>query len=498
MEKPLKIRLRVLSPIHIGCDDAYEPTSFVIDENQKKLIHFDPADFIKKLTPEQRSKFIQICSEEALLPIFKFVKQAFNQGIPGRRVDIAAGLLEHYRDMLKKSSYNQKEIINQFTINRTAYNPQTNKPYIPGTSIKGAIRTAYLNYLAANNTKKNAMQNLKNIEIELLMGKFDTDPLRMVKVSDLQPVEQVQTKIVYGVNKKKEISDSKEDTIRESAQILAYGVNKKKEISDRATRASSGPLQIFEVIESGVVFEGVINIDKPEKTSGIKTPIDQATLFKAIHQHYSKLYEQENVSIKKCGFKQLSLDSYLEGFGKTYYLIRLGRHSGAEAVTIEGYRKIHIRQAKKILDHSTTLWLASEFPRPKENNGLTPFGWAMLEVLPFNLKEPLYSEQENISSTIDTFEQQITEQDINQTAKPVEKKEPEKRTIPNVTLTYNPGNRLLSTTVEGKKAFIDHIDDKFIPEELWPKLKKDKKIKGSIVVEPMGNAFRIVKFIKHE
>lgn len=74
----------------------------------------------------------------------------------------------------------------------------------------------------------------------------------------------------------------------------------------------------------------------------------------------------------------------------------------------------------------------------------------------------------------------------------------EKKTFRDVILSYAPGNRSLSTTVEGKKAFIDHIDDKFIPEELWPKLKKDKKIKGSIVVEPMGNAFKIVEFIKQE
>jgi len=50
MEKPLRIRLHVLSPIHIGCDDIFEPTSFVIDENRNKLVEFDPADFIKHLT----------------------------------------------------------------------------------------------------------------------------------------------------------------------------------------------------------------------------------------------------------------------------------------------------------------------------------------------------------------------------------------------------------------------------------------------------------------
>lgn len=71
--------------------------------------------------------------------------------------------------------------------------------------------------------------------------------------------------------------------------------------------------------------------------------------------------------------------------------------------------------------------------------------------------------------------------------------EVKKKIFKDVMLIYSPGNRSLTTTVEGKKAFIEHIEDNFVPEHLWPKLKKDKSIKASIVVEPLGrNAFRIV------
>lgn len=73
---------------------------------------------------------------------------------------------------------------------------------------------------------------------------------------------------------------------------------------------------------------------------------------------------------------------------------------------------------------------------------------------------------------------------------------PEKieKSFKDVMLIYNPGKRSLETTVEGnKKAFIEHIGDSFVPEHLWPKLKKDKKIKASIIVEPQGNAYRIIK-----
>ena len=472
MEKPLKIRLHVLSPIHIGCDDVYEPTNFVIDENRRKLIEFDPLDFIKRLSPHQRAEFSRICSGDNLLSIFKFIKQALNHEISGREINIASGLSEHYKKVLSMSSYDSKVIINQFTLNKTAYNPQTKQVYIPGTSIKGAIRTAYLSHLAINMGKKNAREKANDLEKELLGGSFDADPFRMIKVSDFQPIEKVNTKIVYGVNKK-------------------------KRISDRATRASAGPLQIFEVIESGGIFEGVMNVGKPEKTSGIKIPVEQTILLKAIHQHYNKLYTQEVAITKECGFRPVTADLFSKRFGDSCFLVRIGRHSGAEAVTIEGNRNIKIMQGKKeppqYLNQSTTIWLASETARPEMNNGLTPFGWAVLEILPFDAKERLFSKPTKISSKIKSLEKQEVKQKEINLEKPEEKKQPEQRLISNALLIYSPGNRSLSTTVEGKKAFVENVKDEFVPGHLWPKLKKDKKIKASIIVEPQGNAFKIIK-----
>lgn len=65
-----------------------------------------------------------------------------------------------------------------------------------------------------------------------------------------------------------------------------------------------------------------------------------------------------------------------------------------------------------------------------------------------------------------------------------------------VILIYSPGNRSLTGNIEGKKVFVDHIEDNFVPEHLLLKLKKDKKIKANIIVEPIGNAFRILKIVE--
>lgn len=473
MEKPLKIRLHVLSPIHIGCDDVYEPTSFIIDENRKKLIEFDPIAFIRDLNSEQSKRFSNLCAGDDLLSIFKFIKNTYNRTNPLKEVDVSTGLVEHYKKVLAMSSYNKNIIINQFTLDRTSYNPQTNEVYIPGTSIKGAIRTAYLSFLASQKGIKGRKDNAKQLEIELLMGKFETDPFRLVKISDFQPLDNISTRIIYAVNKKKGLSDK-----------------------ETKAAAGTGPQQIFEVIESGSIFEGVINIDEPESSAGIKTAIEQKSLFKALNYHYKRLFDQEMHIVEDCGFKKISTMAFQDRFGDTCFLIRLGRHSGAEAVTIEGNRNIKINLGKgrsKYTESPTTLWLASEYARPKANDSLIPFGWAVFETLPFDPAHGLFSMRPKRKTTSEIPEKKADKQIEAAVEKPIEKKKPENIKVEGVTLIYSPSNKSLTTTVEGKKAFVEHIDDSFVPEHLWPKLKKHKTMKASILVEPVGNAFRIVK-----
>lgn len=386
----LKIRLHILSPIHIGCDDVYEPISFVIDEKKRKLIAFDPFDFVTGLSEKQRAEFTKICSGENILAIMKFIKNN-SMKITGREVDIASGLIEHYKKILQLQTFDKKQVINQFEINRTAYNQQTNQPYIPGSSLKGSIRTAYLSVRASvTKTMKywerllNAqeLQNpavtynqigrrqvAKELEQNLLKGSFNTDPFRMVKVSDLLPAGEVKTKIVYAINKK-------------------------KEKTDRPTLAERGGVyQIFETIQPGSVFEGILNIWQPENGSGIKEPIDIERLKSSLHKFYVPLLENEIKTLKNIDIPVPLINTINDQFkgriGTTAFVISLGRHSGAEAVTIEGNRYIRIMKGKdregrmryEYLDHATTIWLASESPRPANNGGLFPFGWAVIEVI---------------------------------------------------------------------------------------------------------------------
>ena len=64
---------------------------------------------------------------------------------------------------------------------------------------------------------------------------------------------------------------------------------------------------------------------------------------------------------------------------KNGYLLRLGKHSGAKALTIEGYRKTRVRTREGFEDMCSpkNLWLA--FSDPMGSGSLRPFGWAVLK-----------------------------------------------------------------------------------------------------------------------
>ena len=87
-----------------------------------------------------------------LLELFIFQLFKFMRGKPvtGRTVKLSKGLIEHYQALLaiKIGDRRLQNDMNQFTISRTAFNINTKLPYIPGSSLKGALRTAYLNWLA--------------------------------------------------------------------------------------------------------------------------------------------------------------------------------------------------------------------------------------------------------------------------------------------------------------------------------------------------------------
>lgn len=348
--------LKILSPVHIGCDEVYEPTSFVVDEtgtNGPEMVVFDPLTFIAGLDAIDRMKFSEICKKGTVSSIIELYKFLSGKKADGKRVKLSPHFVDHYRTVLKLSG-NEKNLtqnLNNFQIKRTSFRLYDERPYIPGSALKGSIRTAYLNSEAR--TKK--VSSPKSIELQANLMNYDsrrieTDPFRLVKVSDFMPVGDVKTKIVYSINRKKK-SDKEPESLH----------------------------QILEVIEPGGIFIGEISVEHPLTKRYINSPATLEKIISAPKFFYSKENTRELSELSRIGIKGIDISNQDNSIP-----VRLGRHSGAESITVEGYRKIKIRLGKKdstILDHATTFWLSSDHNKPTSNAGLKPFGWASLTPL---------------------------------------------------------------------------------------------------------------------
>lgn len=394
----IKCLLSTLSPVHVGCDEVYEPTGFTVEEGNGCLVVFDPLAFIGKLSEEDRHRFSEICKKgttQSILEIYRFLH---NRPVHGRCVKVCKGFPGHYEQVLRLSPERLKNELNLFKLERTAFLASDQRPYIPGSAIKGALRTAYLNKLADRAPDYSSeLRRLKgkNVHIkphrwleERLLGldkipyreRISKDPFRLVKVSDFVPLGNARAKIVYAVNRKKKPTE----------------------------KQARGPNQILESIEPGAFFSGEITVEDPltpEATSlqiGLKELLGSAVDFFRSEQSREEK-ELENIGI-----------SVPETPEDGAVLIRMGRHSGAESVTIKKYRDIRVRLGKNknvAQDHATTFWLASEFRDPKANESLSPFGWATLT--------PMTQEEE--SAYQERRQKEIREMEKEQRAREVEK-----------------------------------------------------------------------------
>ena len=365
----LQCLIQVHSPVHVGCDEVYEPTGFLMDREKNQLVVFDPTGFIADLPEEDRAEFSSICKKGTVVSILEIYRFLQNRQADGRRVEVCNGFSRHLDKVLDLPLKDERRIqqeLNNFKIERTAFNPNDGRPYIPGSAIKGSIRTAWLNHVSAKEVGlrtpmkrdwKGRMQpdahELEKTLLKIRNKLIEEDPFRLIKVSDFHPVESAPTRVSYAVNLKKE----------------------------KGGEEGRDLYQILEIIQPGAVFRGSINVEQPHPHP--KAPINQTITATALLNSLDFFIDEkrrENRELSGIGVSPFEVE-----ISNGSRLIRIGRHSGAESLTVKGHRRIAIRVGGnnyKISEKgATTLWLAAESSKPAAEKNLKPFGWVTLEQL---------------------------------------------------------------------------------------------------------------------
>lgn len=358
-----------LSPVHVGCGEDFVPTGYVMQDGW--LYAFDPAAI--PLTDDDRQDLLARANRpgaDAILAVQRFFAERARLCMATARlaIPVAPAVQREYEDRVGRTAAVQgggKTIVNQLSIERTAHHPHTGVPYLPGSSIKGAIRTAWLNQLNAG-AAAGGGGNAKQLETRLLQGAFHTDPFRFLAVSDAMG-EDVLSEIVFSTNHKKRLVLSKSGE----------------------PRAAKGPTTRREAIVAAQYAALVtdVTIQQPQmKHAPGELPVPESRLTGwrsvagACNAYYlPRLKAELDLLEERClaapqwiqRVRQLLRQLEAPLAAGDAVLLRIGRHSGFENVTLDG-----VRQLKTGGKTSTTLWLAAREENARSE--MLPFGWVLL------------------------------------------------------------------------------------------------------------------------
>ncbi len=355
-----KVRLTVLSPVAVTTGDFYTDIDFTVKNG--KFLFIGTKNIVKLLTEKgQTGRVYQLLNRADVKSIQELRKLINSIATENNAVYV----LPADEDFVKKFSDNLADFrrslktLNRLRVRRIYRNPLTGSVYIPGSTLKGAIRTAIINSLITNREellkkvreaiKENISKAKEALESNLLCepnpeklrlfkAKSSLDFMRFIKVSDLRKVE---TEVRVGVS-----------------YNFKPGEGEKVPVN-------------LEYVSSGV-FEGEIVIYPGYLKSIFKRcepELSFEKIVKYLRKHYHRVYNTEK---KRFGKAVKLSEDYLNS--KTKAIVKLGFHAGALSKTVadNSVRRVKAHPKKNIFKpQPETTWVI---------NG-KPMGWALLEVL---------------------------------------------------------------------------------------------------------------------
>lgn len=349
----------MLSPLHIGCDVDYEPTEY-LDLPDGKILVFSLEQLSEVLTATDRSKLIVAASAQS--PHFEI----------GRLLKPYAQRLAKMQgvriiEKLCRNPMNWGKPANIKRIQRTAFDPLTERGLLPGSSLKGAIRTAWL---AANTS-------------QLLRVSIPQDPLRLLSVTD--SFAEQESRALYFLkrpHKAPHRTPGSQSSVNFDFFLESNKTNSRFRPQIQLSTESGAQLTCA-IPSLQALIKAINSHYKPEfeKTrrylEGISADAEWLKQLKSEFAEETKIVRTSTGEQKKV-YTKLGLINRDKGF-----LIRIGKHGGAESLTIPGIRKIkswspRTKTVYSIGESTLTMTLTQNNDNAPELS--EPFGWAFVQV----------------------------------------------------------------------------------------------------------------------
>lgn len=377
------VQITTLSPVQLGSGDDFYPTNYVITDDGW-LHHFDELALsyalkgnLSKLSNALESQR----GDDMILSIQRLIREYSKDlsKLAFYSLPVSQGFLTFYKSRIGQIAQREtgnRRVVNRLQISRTFIHPHKHVPVIPGSALKGAIRTAIVNDLAQHELvelKRLASdgQGSKKVQEKVLSySRVNEDPMKFFKVSDAEYQHSyLPTEIMFSVSRKRKPKANYEP---------AEGVSTYMEvISPYRFQAFTSDLRFVEAF------------DHKQNTA---IPTSFAEVAKVCNAYYlPKLkFELEQLSqeanyLDSDYVKAVNdlLASEWETMLKAnkIFVLRLGKFSGAQDKTLDDLRSIAIKVGKRDYENKPEtheVRLAAEIDS-KQKHGLLPFGWVLVQ-----------------------------------------------------------------------------------------------------------------------
>ncbi|MEA3274994.1 MAG: RAMP superfamily CRISPR-associated protein, partial [Pseudomonadota bacterium] len=154
-----RLAITPLSPVHMGSGQDYEPTGYVIDD--ETLYEFDGIAALQALPQAERDRLGRILEGRPKPDTLREVQRFFYDNrarliaVSRHQVRVNRTVEGFYEERVGRIAQHEQgggRVQNRLEIERTAYNPPTGQAILPGSGLKGAIRTALLDAKNGNSS----------------------------------------------------------------------------------------------------------------------------------------------------------------------------------------------------------------------------------------------------------------------------------------------------------------------------------------------------------
>ncbi len=365
------IRLEPLTPVHIGAGETLDPLSYVMRE-EDGIPYLYPVDVAAWVEAQGNpAELATLFGTKSLTEIRAYLAKELTPVL-----DIYGGAPSqvYSREIFKKYSdeLRPQGSPNQLLISPAQKNPVTGGLVIPGSSIKGAIRTAVIDWLDQNwglGLKDATNRDRRGYEsaLELALGKISDNAFRDLKVGDF-PAGLGESFIITAKEVRRVDNPLKTGTPKNDCEVTL----------SRSMTGQSYALYGKVALGShgGGKRDTVLTVSQGNRKQSwdLLGLMDLCNKFYGIRylKERTKFYTAAHLSATAEALKSVE-ESLLHPTANAM-ILRLGHYSHVECMTVtDNQPKTRpVPRGEGQMPHGTTRTLA---------DGKYPFGWARLSVI---------------------------------------------------------------------------------------------------------------------